>query len=140
MVSRNVQAEIQRFSDEVEIATEDFVQMLGQELTEEVIRATPVDTGFLRASWTAQINSPSQEPLKENPGAGGTPPVAEINMVFGSMQPGDVVYVTNGARYAAYLEYGTRRFAGHQGFVRNTVNRLPQFVQQTAQRIKDFQP
>lgn len=137
MSAAQTRKDAERFARELGVSVDDFVRVVGQELTEEVIRATPVDTGFLRASWTAQLNAPSSQALMDRQSTVPPNPIGEINLVFGAMDAGDVVYVTNGARYAYYVEYGTSRMTP-RAFVRNTLNRLSAITQQAAARIRNM--
>lgn len=137
MSAAQTQKDAERFARELGVSVEDFVRVVGQELTGEVIRATPVISGFLKNSWTAQLNAPSSKPLMDKQSTIPPDPVGEVNMVFGAMDAGDVVYVTNGARYAYYVEYGTSRMTP-RAFVRNTLNRLSAITQQAAARIRNM--
>jgi hypothetical protein len=71
-----------------------------QDLNEAVVEATPVITGFLRASWYARLNGPPSFD-------GSGDPVARLNLVGAQLKLGDVFHAVNGAAYAWYVEYGT---------------------------------
>lgn len=97
-----------------------------QDLNEEVVRATPVDTGFLRASWWSSIGTPIA-----NAGGGS---IAQMNLVAAAIVPGDVYYAMNGAAYASFVEYGTTKMAP-RAFVRGTVARAANIADAAAQRV-----
>lgn len=97
-----------------------------QDLTEEVVRATPVKTGFLRASWWGSIGTPIA-----NAGGGS---VAQMNLVATTIVPGDVYYAMNGAAYAGFVEYGTVKMAP-RAFVRGTVARAGEIADAAAARV-----
>lgn len=106
-----------------------------QDLAQAVVEATPVKTGFLRASWWASIGTPVA-----NEGGGS---VAAMNLVAATIVPGDVYYLTNGAKYARRVEYG---FVGAdslgrqynqapRAFVRGTVARAADIADAAASRV-----
>lgn len=106
-----------------------------QDLNEEVVRATPVKTGFLRASWWGSIGTPI-----ENAGGGS---VAQMNLVAAAIVPGDVYYAMNGAAYAKRVEYGFvgedslgRKYSqAPRAFVRGTVARAGDIADAAAARV-----
>lgn len=116
-----------------------------QDLNEEIVRATPVDTGFLRASWWGSIDSPQIREAVKGAGdkaAGGT--VATLNLtVAGQPIAGHIYFLMNGAKYAMRVEYGfvgTDRLGrkynqGPRAFVRGTLARAGQIADATANRI-----
>lgn len=62
-------------------------------VTNECIANSPVDTGYLRSQWNMQNISEA------------------------------LWRISNNTRYIRYLEFGTRRFQGHAGFVRGSIER-----------------
>lgn len=106
--------------------TREFCIEFVQDLNEEVVRATPVKTGFLRASWWGSIGTPI-----ENAGGGS---VAQMNLVAAAIVPGDVYYAMNGAAYASFVEYGTVKMAP-RAFVRGTVARAGEIADAAAARV-----
>lgn len=97
-----------------------------QDLNEEVVRATPVKTGFLRASWYGSLGTPSA--------AAGGGSVAQMNLVAATIVPGEVYFAMNGAAYAAFVEYGTVKMAP-RAFVRGTVARADDIADAAARRV-----
>jgi hypothetical protein len=106
-----------------------------QDIAEEVVRATPVKTGFLRSSWWGSIGQPET-------GKSGDP-VAQMGLVAATLVPGEVYYAMNGAAYAKRVEYG---FVGQdslgrtynqapRAFVRGTVARAEEIAEAAAQRV-----
>jgi hypothetical protein len=107
--------------------TREFCIEFVQDLAEEVVRATPVKTGFLRASWWASIGTPTS--------AAGGGSVAAMSLVAAAIVPGDVYYMMNGAAYAMRVEYG---FIGQDSLGRN-YNQPPRaFVRGTVARAGDI--
>jgi hypothetical protein len=125
----------QRFAEQAGVELRTFMQEFGQDLAERLIVNTPVDTGFLRGSWTAALNRPPALGVSTREDKGGMHTVATMNLVLSTMSPGDTVYMVNGARYARHVEYGTSKMAA-RGFVRKTVAQAPSIAQQTKARIK----
>lgn len=121
-----------------------------QQISEEVIYATPVVTGFLRASWQPSLNGPPQKtdgrPSKDTIDAdkladkGGK----DIALVIAKMKAGDTFWLVNNAVYGPRIEYGFtgRDSAGreiHQKgrfFVRKTVSRWAEIVRKLAIELK----
>lgn len=110
-----------------------FTTEFVQDLNEEVVRATPVKTGFLRGSWWGSIGSPSPQGGAPDPAGAGS--VARMNLVSAQLQGGEIYYAANGASYARYVEYGTDRMAP-RAFVRGTVARAQQIADAVAARLK----
>lgn len=79
-----------------------------QYMLEDILDATPVDTGYLRASMTVTLNTP--EPMTEFASGGG---MAES---LGAVALGDTLYATYTAIYAARIEHG---FNGTDSLGRN---------------------
>ena len=102
------------------------------EMAERAVRATPVDTGFLRGSWQPAINSPE---LKEgSPDPSGAQSIAEVMAVGNGIKPGDRFYMMNNASYAKFVEYGTSKMAG-RFYVQSVVKQWPQIVKQVAAEL-----
>ena len=110
---------------------------------------TPLDTGFLRASFRVAKNSPEDGPSVRPPTPGRTPGDAPLypNTVDTSATQtaflGDKVYCTTVAAYADYLEEGgiTRRHGPPENvgtptpFVAPVEARWEQIVDDTARRV-----
>lgn len=105
-----------------------------QDIAEAMVLATPVDTGNLRASWFASINSPGDIPDAIAPDKEGALTVGRVNLEISQSKVGDVLYFLNGANYAYFVEYGTSKMAPRM-FVRGTLNSAPQIASRTIQRI-----
>lgn len=112
-----------------------------QDLNEQVVRATPVDTGFLRGSWFASIGAPSVSGGALDPAGAGA--VARMNLVASGIVVGQAYYAMNGAAYAARVEYG---FVGKdklgrqfnqppRAFVRSTMARAQIIAEAAAVRV-----
>ncbi|MDX5592577.1 HK97 gp10 family phage protein [Pseudovibrio sp. SPO723] len=103
-----------------------------QELDERVKKRTPIDTGFLRNSWMASTTSmPALTRDKEI--GGGVP--SDNGGTIAAATFGEPFYFAYTARYAPYLEYGSRGRQG-VGMVRMSVQDWPQIVAAEAKNAK----
>lgn len=106
-----------------------LVRQTAQEIAQRVVQDTPVDTGFLRASWQPSIGSPSA-------GAPGAGSPDTVSLVAAQMKAGEIFYMTNNASYAAYVEFGTSRIAPRY-FVTDNVKRFRSIAAKYARILKD---
>lgn len=74
---------------------------------DEIIDRTPVDTGFLRASFQGSENG--FLPLRGKGGAVGVP---NYELTIAALEAGDTFYGNYTANYAAYVENGARGRTG----------------------------
>lgn len=93
----------------------------------------PVDTGFLRGSWYAQLNSrpAGTRGVTDKSGAGA---IARVNLIAAQLKLGDVYYMVNGANYAVFVEFGTERTAP-RAFVRGPLSRANSIAEAAARRV-----
>lgn len=90
----------------------------------------PVDTGFLRNSGQASLNTtPSGEPIKPKNYSGGSWNPDEAALVISKAQLGDRVIFGYVARYAPYME-------ARYGWVRLAAQNWPQIVNRSVKLIK----
>lgn len=95
-----------------------------QQLADNVIEDTPVDTGFLKGSWQPSLDTPEVSGDGEN----GQPSV-KVAAVIAGMKAGQTFWMTNNAKYAQYVEFGTSKMAG-RFFVTRNVKRFGQIVRE----------
>lgn len=113
-----------------------FLLEFTQDLAESVVMKTPVDTGFLRSSWTARLNEPDQAVT----GITGSESQAtqhsmnKISLNLSNVKGGDIIYISNNANYAAYVEFGTSQFAG-RNFVRSTVSNADTIAREALKKV-----
>lgn len=108
-----------------------LARQVSQEMSERVIEATPVDTGFLKSSWQPSIGEP--EAAQGAPGAQGTA-VAKVSVTAPQMRAGEVYYLTNNAEYAEHVEFGTSKMAG-RFMVTDNAKRWPVVVESVAKDL-----
>lgn len=130
------EADIGRFIEGARDKAKQAASEAIQDIAQAVVEATPVKTGFLRASWYAALNSPAQG----QPGAGN---VGQLTLTAADIKLGDVYYMNNGAAYAMRVEFG---FVGEdslgrkynqspRSFVRSTLDRAPTIAEDAARRV-----
>lgn len=102
-----------------------------QEISYKVVYQTPVDTGFLRSSWQPSIGTP-----KSAQGAIGAQakPLGDVALVCAGVKAGDIFWMTNNARYAKFVEYGTSKMAG-RFYVTDTTSQWNSVVQKVAKEL-----
>lgn len=103
-----------------------LARQTSQEVAGRVVQATPVDTGFLRGSWQPSLNAPK--------GAQGAAVVPNVGLVVAGMQAGDTFWMTNNARYARFVEYGTTKMRG-RFYTTDTVSQWKSIVQKVASEL-----
>ena len=108
-----------------------LARQVSQEMSERVIEATPVDTGFLRSSWQPSIGQPQAG--QGAAGAQGTA-VAKVTLTATQMQAGDLYYLINNANYAEHVEYGTSKMQG-RFMVNDNAKRWPVVVEKVAKDL-----
>lgn len=112
---------------------ETVVQEFLWDLSSELMDNTPVITGFLRGSWYPSINTPGTAPAGiKDPGGQAT--LGRMALVFGTVRPGDVIYILNGANYAVHVEFGTSRMTP-RAMVARTVANVQNIMDRTVARI-----
>lgn len=87
--------------------SQQFVALARQsalQISENVVKATPVDTGFLRGSWQPSIGEPKSNPGTLDPSGGKA--ITDVVMIVNGMNLGDSFFMLNNAAYARRLEYG----------------------------------
>lgn len=93
------QADLNKFSDKVNLSLSQFRRRVTLGLKEKIERRTPVDTGRLRGSWAVSEGSPSSFLPAE--GAAGIGPVqASFSDPFASS------YITSNLPYTVKVEFG----------------------------------
>ena len=106
-------AELRNFAQRFPQKMDALARQTCQQVSENVIKDTPVDTGFLRSSWQPSIGQP--ESAKGSAG-NEAQAQAQINLTIAQMRAGQVYYLTNNAVYAKRIEFG---FVGQDSLGRN---------------------
>lgn len=111
-----------------------------QQMCFQVVADTPVDTGFLRSSWQPSIGSPKAGQGKKF-GMGGSGAsaaaanaLASIGVTITDMKVGETFHLTNNAKYALHIEFGTSKMNG-RFMVTDNAKRWPQIVSTAAKDL-----
>lgn len=129
-------AKIRKWAEQLDNDLNALARQSCQEVSAQVVQATPVDTGFLRGNWQPSIG----EMATTAPEAGKAP---DYTAVASDIECGDIFYMTNNTAYAKRLEYG---FEGkdslgreyHQAgryYVRDTLSKWPEIVSGVAREL-----
>jgi len=98
-----------------------------------IIRATPVDTGRLRANWLTNVGQPG-DGSSEATDPTGAAAIARVSQNMGGLN--DVVYFNNNLPYAERIEYDGWSAQAPEGMVRVNVARWQKIVEQAAEAQK----
>jgi HK97 gp10 family phage protein len=131
-MSKVFRAKIEGWRKATKAQIEGIARQTCMEMAERAVRATPVDTGFLRGSWQPALNDVKNE--KGSPDPSGAQTIAELMTVANGVLPGDRFYMTNNANYAKFVEYGTSKMSG-RFFVQNTVKQWQAVVSQVTAEL-----
>jgi HK97 gp10 family phage protein len=104
-----------------------LARQTSQEASARVVNRTPVDTGFLRSSWQPSLGKPQAADGKGNP-------AGDIGLTVSNMKAGDTFWMTNNAKYARFVEFGTSKMKG-RFFVTDTVSQWKNIVSAVAKRL-----
>jgi hypothetical protein len=79
---------------------------LRQRVFENIIRRTPIDSGFARNNWDTSLNAPVDSPPKQGADPAGGDAITQVTLVIGHGEAGDVFRLQNGVPYILALEHG----------------------------------
>lgn len=120
-------ADLSKWATKFSLDMDALARQTAQEVSLGVVSDTPVDTGFLRGSWQPSLKAPVVAKGVGNPGA-------LIGVVVADMKAGDTYWMTNNAKYAEFVEFGTSRMAG-RFFTTNNVTRFPDIAARVARSL-----
>jgi hypothetical protein len=96
---------IGKFIKTCDMKAASVIQGVVQTLGQDVVMATPRDTGLLRGAWQIGINQvPTGTPMRIDPG--GLSTLQSINGDSLAIKAGDTVYLVNNTVYANMVEFG----------------------------------
>lgn len=104
-------------------------------VSELVVMGTPVDTGFLRSSWQPSIGAPKPGQGQAVGEASLGAAMSQIGLTIPQLKAGEHFYMTNNAKYAEFVEFGTTKMAG-RFYVTDNVKRWPQIVAKVARSLE----
>lgn len=129
-------ADISRFVRvKVKDRADAFCRQLTYNVAERLVEATPVDTGYARASWAIGFNDLPQFEFtgdaSDNP---GSVPPPDFGAIVLQAKAGDEIFIVNNANYIVRLEYGHSQQAPN-GMVRPTIAAVDHIVRETLAQI-----
>lgn len=126
--SRGLQAWQRRF----ELSNDKAIRAVAMRLFENIIRRTPVDTGWARANWYPSLNKRIDPPSGNAPaGVSGLPP-ANPAAVVAQGRAGHVFWLQNGVPYILALENGSSQQAP-SGMVQLSIQEAREFFAKYAE-------
>lgn len=143
MAVTNISAEVARVAEKARVTLRTAASETLQDIMLEVVKGTPVQTGFLRGSWWASLDEPVSEgkDARSVPASGAKFPPADsgttehIGVIMNEFTIGDQVFFTNNAVYARRIEFGDESRRPRR-MVQNALADAPQIASETANRIQ----
>lgn len=113
-------SDLQQFGQKTGIAMDQVVRKVCLDLTRDLVKATPVDTGLARSSWFFAFDRSGGK--EATPSKNGAPSLARAAAFASTLRAGTVFYITNNVEYIMPLEFGHSQQAP-AGMARITVDR-----------------
>jgi hypothetical protein len=105
-----------------------FSKEIAEQLLRDILRGNPYWSGRSKASWVVSLNGPIHYVADDVPKVPGALPETEADErslatlgALASFKVGDVIHITQGNKYIAYIEDGVRGTSA--GFIANAVAR-----------------
>lgn len=127
-------SDLQKFAKKTGAAMDHVVRASVLTMGENIIKASPVDTGRFRANWQHNTGTPASGPV-ESLDLSGAATLAKLNASVAPVKAGNIEYLTNNLPYAIPLEYGYSDQAPG-GMVRIEVARFQAAVRDAVRDIK----
>lgn len=122
---------LDRVADRITKGVERFGSDIFRRIGEEIVPATPVDTGFARGNWRPSLNAPSPIPVSILDPTGAAT-VGRITSVARQFRVGNRMFLVNRAPYIVKLNQGSSPQAP-AGFVEEAIERGIRKAVRTAQ-------
>lgn len=119
------EADLRTFAAKTNIRMDVVVRKVCIDVTRDLVKLTPVDTGHARSNWFVGTNRPSA--VDSSASRNGSPSLARSAEFASTLKAGGVFYIANNVPYIMALEYGSSKQAP-QGMARITVERWQQTV------------
>jgi hypothetical protein len=120
--------DLQKLADKMSLNLDTVVRKSLLELTGDIIKRTPVDTGRARGNWQATVGSPATGVLDAADKSGDKTTGKAQDAI--SKATGNIYYLTNNLPYIQALEYGHSKEQAPHGFVRLAVADFEDYVKQ----------
>ncbi|WP_243286035.1 hypothetical protein [Geothrix terrae] len=111
-----------------------LVRKVVLDVTSELVKLSPVDTGMFRANWFVGASLPTD--TSQIPDKTGASSIARAASMAAMLKAGGTTWIVNNLAYAIPLEYGHSKQAP-AGMVRITVTRWQPIVDQAARDLND---
>jgi len=110
-----------------------IIRKVGLDITKNIIKRTPIDTGRARANWqVGRTLSANQTEAKDKTGNNTTKKASEI---INRMNAGGIFYIFNNLEYINRLEYGSSKQAPH-GMVRITLKMYQRYIDAASKGLR----
>ena len=127
--------DIRAFAAKTNLSMDLVVRKVTIDLSNSVIRLSPVDTGRFRGNWMLGIGEPNTLVI-DAVDKDGSKSVARIRRLSDLVYAGGVVYITNSLPYARRLEYGwSQQAPSPPGIVRLTVQRYTEYIENAVRSL-----
>jgi hypothetical protein len=125
--------DVGKFCLKARLKEDTLVRKVVLDVTSELVKRSPVDTGLFRANWFVSNGSPTMETTR-TPDKTGLVSVGRAHLAASYLKAGGVTYIMNNLPYALPLEYGHSTQAP-AGMVRITVSRWQAIVDRAAKTL-----
>ena len=123
-------SDINRFKDKVSDRAKFVFYKVCFDMSESIIKQTPVDSGRAKGNWQPTINSPASGTT----GDLGEVSIGKTGAVAAKLKLGDTFYLVNNLPYIKRLNDGWSDQAP-AGFVDSTVSRFRQIARKAAKQL-----
>lgn len=118
---RTLEARLDGVTDKLTLGLEKLMETIAEEIGEEVVSSTPVDTGYARGNWRPSVNAPLDDPVSFlDPTGNGA--IGRIRTVARAAKLADKIYIRNNAPYIEKLNAGHSPQAP-SGYVQKAIKR-----------------
>ncbi len=126
--------DVDRFVLKAKFRSDLLVRKVVLDVTSELVKLSPVDTGMFRANWFVGASLPTD--TSQIPDKTGASSIARAASMAAMLKAGGTTWIVNNLAYAIPLEYGHSKQAP-AGMVRITVTRWQPIVDQAARDLND---
>lgn len=126
-------SDLRKFALNTGTRMDQVVRKICIDLTSDLVRLTPVDTGLARSSWffgTFRKTDVGADRVKS-----GSPSITRSAEFAANLKAGGIFYITNNLPYIMQLEYGSSRQAPG-GMARITVDNWQARVDKIARSLR----
>lgn len=135
MAENEFSTDIKNFIDKAGDRADAFIRMFSQDLAEEIITKSPVDTGFFRNAWRTSIGNPDLSGPKR--GDGSLVPLGDnVTAPLTGAKAGDIIYISNNTVYGPALEYGHSKAQAPNGMIRITLAKVDSIANKALSKVK----